>query len=198
MLNDSYYICMRDKADGGYYLKADASTSSRNYYFPKKVEGQSPLIFKSSTSEKDKRNKIERKVTEVLFDGVGMIVSNKVKEILSIYSVDGLHFFPAIFIDDKDKWHENFWYLNFYKNFDCWDRNKSVLEEDEDNDVLKYYLDESDFMDVGPENRKIFRMGGATMDYIFACDEVVKDIERNDISGIKFYKVSDFEEGNQY
>lgn len=37
---------------------------------------------------------------------------------------------PSVFIDDRGHWHEDYWFLIFPTQFDCWDREESDYEEE--------------------------------------------------------------------
>lgn len=197
-VDDLFYIVVRDKAQNPYYLKPDKNAASRDYYFPRRLVGVEPLRFLSSTNEKDKKNNTDRTISSVLMDGLGMVVDTNTKNLLSATDVKGLAYVAAIFIDNLGSWHEEYWYLNFFDNLDCWDREKSILEEDEDDEVLRYSFDENIMSEAVIKDRKIFRMAGSTMDYIFMHKDLVKLLEGAAITGVKFLKVSTFNEGDQY
>ncbi len=71
--------------------------------------------------------------------------------------------YPAVYIDDENNWHDNYWFLNFYEELDCWDRKLSVIGEDDDEHesaVYQYYLDAKILDGIPEEKRLLFIMGG--------------------------------------
>jgi len=116
--------------------------------------------------------------------------------------------FPAVYIDDNDNFHEDYWYFGFYKELDCLDIDKSDIEhidfDDEDIDdedevrleVNKYYLNNHILNSIKEESRLLFKIAKCSKKYVFIHQKLV-DVFKNE-SGVRFIKVADFEEGQQY
>jgi hypothetical protein len=67
---------------------------------------------------------------DILFDGSNVAVRNEIAEKLWNLEIPNLAIQPAIYIDHKNKWYENHWFLTFTAEFDCWDRAKSFYDPD--------------------------------------------------------------------
>ncbi|MEJ7807501.1 MAG: hypothetical protein WKG03_16450 [Telluria sp.] len=106
---------------------------------------------------------------------------------------------PAIYIDDRDNWHEDYWYLTFTELFDCWDRqlsdtSTSCIEAGGEKiyDVYEYVLDK-DLLDKTPlEKRLLFQMGGTVDAFVF-CHESIAGLFRRDMpNGARLVLASDY------
>ena len=64
--------------------------------------------------------------------------------------------------------------------------------------INKYSLDASKLDMIPLENRLLFKMGGTSFSYIFIHESIFEKISINEFKGARFFKVSNFEEGDQY
>lgn len=206
--DEEYYIARRPADEGQLYLKPDAKTFNRRYGYTKLTQGEAPLFFENAFKDKDKKSGKKRSLTNVLIDSPNLLVDNEARDKLKFLEIDGLQIYPAVYIDDDIKWHENYWFLNFYKELDCWDRKLSVVEIDDDDDddddidldaeIIKYRLNSDILSQIPKEHRLMFKMGGATKAYIFVHQDVVDIFTNVNATGVRFFKVSEFEEGDQF
>jgi len=165
--------------------------------------GGAPLFFEQGFKEKDARTGQKRQMTDIMSGSGSFIVTKNIRTEFIKYDLTGMAMYPAVMIDNDDKWNENYWFMNIWRDLDCWSRNNSVydeLSEDEDEDdtvIDVYHLDEN-VLDIIPlENRLIFRMANETMGYIFFHRKVVDFLKKNNFTGGRFIKVIDFKEGDQ-
>lgn len=171
--NEQYYIARKPFNDNQLHIKADRKTAERDYFYKKMVLGEAPLFFENSYKEEDKDKGIKRSITDVLLDSSDLLVCNKIRNELIQYEIDGMQFYPSVYIDDDNNWNENYWFLNFYEEFHYWDKNQSIVDIDEDDDedddieVFKYSLDAQKLDKIPEERRLMFKMSGATVAYIF-------------------------------
>ncbi len=206
--NNQYYIAQTCFTPTQIHIVADRKTENRDYTFTQLNFGETPLFFKNGFEEKDRRTGGKRVLTDVLMDGASMMVVDAIRDELKKYNIDYMQLYPAVYIDDNQIWHENYWYLNFYRNIDCWDRKYSIYEkfddddfddDDDDNAIVdKYYLDVSILDAIPEEKRLLFRMGGASNAYIFVHQRIADFLIKNKHTGIRLFKVADFEEGDQH
>ncbi|MFT5085268.1 MAG: hypothetical protein ACI9Y1_003326 [Lentisphaeria bacterium] len=197
---EQYYFIRsnRDVVENLPKLAEDDKTFNRNYSFEAQVPGSPPLFFSNSYKEKFKKRgwPILNPLPEVLFNGVNLLVSKDIKEELSKFSIPHLHPHPAVYIHDDGEWHENYWFLTFVDEFDCWDRKTSKYlgddfdpDEDDDFEVLKFRLNQ-DLLDSTPlEGRLLFKMGRTSTGMI-TCHESIKHLF--DCSGVELERVSDY------
>ncbi len=142
----------------------------------------------------------------MLFDGTSLLISDSLREKLKFYDISGLQIYPAVYIDDDQHWHEDRWFMNFYQEVDCFDRKLSTIEieeeeeedDDDDADVIKYHLDPLILNEIPEEKRWMFKMGGATVDYMFIHQKIADLFSTCQANGVIFLKVSEFKEGDQF
>ncbi len=94
--------------------------------------------------------------------------------------------------------------MNFYERSVYWDKKRSKIKsynkkKDEFNAaVRKFCLDEKKLDAIPEERRLIFKMGDVSDPYTFFHKKIVDFLVENNCQGIRFFKVSEFEEGDQY
>jgi hypothetical protein len=168
------------------------------------VSSGSPLFFEPSFKERNEKLGITPSKTDVMFDGSSFIVNEAVYKELKKLELQNMQLYPAVLVEDEDSWGESYWYLNIWEDLDCWDREKSVygpIEDDweEGDTIIDQYSLCSKVLDSIPEEKRlIFRMGGEANNYIFMHEKLVDLFKQNNYSGIRFFKVSEFEEGMQF
>lgn len=164
-----------------------------------------PLYFVNGYRDEDiAANRVEQ-IGDVLFNGTDLVISEKIKNHLEQFEVVNLQLYPAIYIDNNDKWHDSYWYLNFTEEWDCWDRKHSIYTPPEDPsdpydyaEIEKYSLDSNILSGISEEERLIFKIGGASVSYVFVHQRIVKYVLENCKATLRFIKVGDFEQGMQY
>jgi len=176
-------------------LEADEDTSMRNYAFEALPLG-SPLVFLNSWRERNKKKGISEKIGEVLFEGADLLVSDRIRMTLLHRDIAHLHMHPSIYIDDVDRWHENFWYLTFTKRFDCWDRKTSVYldkpigdEGEEIFHVEKFHLNDELLRKTPVESRLLFKMGGSIEPFVTVHRTLASLFS---VEGVELQKLSDY------
>jgi hypothetical protein len=203
--DSEYYIAFRPKGDKRVVLKPDSQTASRKYHYKKIDTNSGPLIFLNGFRDEDK-NRFSP--SDLMVDSSGILMIDALRSFVSSLPIYGMQIHPAIYIDDHDTYHEDYWYLGFHKESDFLDPSHSVIksfdypidDDDEDDylEVKKYSLD-GEKLDAAPENtRLIFKMGGCSKSYLFFHEKVVHYISQRQLSGIQFIKVADFKEGDQF
>lgn len=200
--DQEYYIAYTTLNPDQLHIKPKASTAARGYRYTKLTLGEAPLFFVNAFQKRDQKTGARRTVTDILYDGASFAVTDEIKRYLGQFEIASMQHYPAIIINDDDRWHEDYWYLNIYERLDCWDRNTSIYEIDtEANDpkpmVDKFSLDTAKLEAIPEEKRLIFKIGGASKAYVLMHRKIVKHILENAYTGIRFFKVADFEEGDQ-
>jgi len=202
--NEEYYIAVEPKGDNQPYVIADKKTAARGYHYTKLPEGKPPLFFFNRNKEKDLASGNKWAITPVLETGGDFLVSDYIANELMMYEIDGLQLYPAVYIDDDDNWHEEYWFLTFFEKFRYWDsKNSEFMKIDSsdsefDAEIDKYCLDESKLSLIPEEQRLIFKMGGVGDPYVFFHKKMVDLFTSTKSKGIRFFKVSEFEEGDQF
>jgi len=198
--NDQYYIAVEPFGAEQPYVIADKITSTRLDHHQKLPLGQAPLTFYNRNKEQDRAKGNKWPVTPVLETGGDFLVNDIIREQISHYDIDGLQLYPAVFIDDDDVIHPNYWFLNFYKTFSYWDKKQSevICIDGYLAEIDKYSLDPEKLGAITEQSRLIFKMGGVTDPYIFIHQTLVSFLMVNNCNGIRFFKTTDFEEGDQF
>ena len=208
--NDQYYIVRSPFGDDQLFLKPDRKTSKRNYEFTQLRIGDAPLFFQNGFRDEDIASGVNHPITDVLMDGANLVVNDSIRDKLKLFGINGFQFYPSVYIDDSSNWHEDRWFMNFYEKLDCWDRKLStikVLEPDDDDDedeleldaiVKKYCLDDNLLDKIPEEKRLMFKMGGASKEYIFIHQKVADSFTQSGVTGVRLFKVADFKEGDQF
>ena len=210
--DECYYILQRPHGDEQLFLSPDKKTFNRRYTYMKMDQGGGPLFFENGFKERDASEGKSFLTTNVLMNGSNFLVDDAIRDKLKFKDIWGMQPYLAIYVDDDGKWHENYWFLNFYETVDCWDRKHSILDIDEDDDdedddedsieldpeIMQYRLD-ADILNAIPEEKRLmFKMGGASKLYIFVHQKVVDIFKECNAIGVRFVKVSEFKEGDQF
>ena len=150
-------------------LTHDDNTAERQFRFMQQPLGAAPLIF--FNGGRDYQKKLGERPLKIppriLFDGSNPVVDSAIREKLLNYDIPNMFLHPAVYIHDDDKWYEDYWYMTFTKQFDCWDRKKSVYYSEPmtlggslSYEVSQYSLSEKILDEIPVENRLLFEMGG--------------------------------------
>lgn len=194
-----YYILTRPNKDNIPYLTPDMNTAAREFSYERQPVGSPPLVFINGWKDRNLAEGVKDSVKPILFHGTDLVVNTAIRDSLLEFTVPDMHMHPAIYIDDRNDWHEDYWYLTFTKLFDCWDRSKSETspayskaKHDKDYEVIVYEFDK-DLLDKTPlENRLLFKMGGTRTAPVF-CHESIAGIFRRDLpNGAKLTLVADY------
>lgn len=184
--DQDYFFIAKDTRDERLpELAATDNTENRQYQHERQPAGSAPLVFTNGWREDNLRHKVRESVADILFDGADFMVKSHIRERLLAYDIPNLALHPAIYIDDLDKWHEDYWYLTFLEEFDCWDRatsnfNPKPLEvAGEKNYNVRSFSLNVKLLDATPlEHRLLFKMG-ATIDGYVACHKSLAPIFRS-------------------
>jgi hypothetical protein len=130
--NNEYFFLKRTDDDRIPILTPDEDTAEKPYNYKAFPMGQKPFIFYNGALDLQRERQIEpMDPPDVLFDGGDLVVREKIADKLwKEYDIPNLAIQSAIYIDHKNKWHEDFWFLTFTDEFDCWDREHSTYEPD--------------------------------------------------------------------
>lgn len=198
---EQYYFILRPKGDDGLPgIRADLDTGNRHYRRRLPQPGSKPFFFDNGYAEFQDANDIPIPMTppDVLIGGNDILVKSFIRERLLDIDTRGFFIFPAIYIHNDGEWYEDYWYLGFLEEFDCWDRDKSQFIKDEidgsSHMVTKYILNK-DILDKTPlKNRLLFKMGGSSDAYIVCHQSLVRNFQGDQESelGVFFQQISKY------
>ena len=201
--DEQYYILM-DKADDLYpNLVADTATASRDYDFDPLPPFSMPVVFKNATAFEHPEWKDKFHTYPFLKTLSSFIVTKDIYlNLRDLIDLKKMKFHPAVYISDDDNMYENYWYLNIYSDFDCWDREKSkydsFLGDDSAPEIEKYVLNSDILNEVKEEDRLIFRMGWDLGSNLFVHQRIIDYFESANITGYRAFKVSEYEFGMEF
>ena len=198
-LNKEYFFVLQPDDERIPFLAADKDTTTKQYDWEIMPIGMKPLIFHNGIIDIQEEKKINpvNPPPEILFNGSNLVVIERIADKLADLEIPDLAIQPAIYIDHKDDWYENYWFLTFTTRFDCWDRKNSehgskpvgakpsshkVHTYTIDNlqpmySVYTYSLDESVLQETPLKDRRLFKMGG-TMDGFVVAHKSIVDLFR--------------------
>ena len=169
--DNEYFFVLKPKGDRSPFLVPDVNIEGKSFGFERQPFGSPPLVFTNGWRDENKKKGIFAEATDIVFSGSDLVVRSSIREKLLQLDIPGLVMEPAVFIDDTDNWHKDYWYLTFTDRFDCWDRESSEYDEDTPPMMVRgkpkyavatYSLDR-ELMDKTPlQDRLLFKMGGAS------------------------------------
>lgn len=198
--NDDYFFILKKQDDGIPYLVPDKNTENRDYGYRQQPLGSPPLVFHNGWKEQNKKNKIDGLTPHVLFCGRDLVVKKAIYDVLVGIEIPDLHLHPAIYIDNKEKWHEDYWYMTFTKKFDCWDRAESEFNRDsqpievmgiEYYNVNNFSLDSKAIETRNLEQRLLFQMG-ATLQAHVTCHKSLVSVLSSGADGVDITPITEY------
>lgn len=199
--DQQYYFIDRADNDSLPDLGPDLNTEDRKFRYERQPVGSPPLVFENSGYEFDKKRNIPslKHLPDILFDGSNLVVRSHIREKLLNYDIQNLHMHPTVYIHDDGKWHEDYWYMTFTEQFDCWDRQLSTYEPEplemggyKLHSVYTYSLNE-DLLDKTPlEQRLLFKMGGTQDGYIVCHQKLLSLFQGDGKNGAKLTPIHEY------
>jgi hypothetical protein len=205
-LDDEYYLVMEPEGEDHIFLKPTEETAARGYSYKKMDVLSEPFHFLNSEADDDLSEGIRRPLTNVLMDATNLIVDDSIHAYLSQWNIDGLQYHPAVYTDELGNTHKPYWHLTFFDKTLCLDTERSQLlrntsatyDKQSSLPVDSYCLDAEVLNQIPVTQRLLFKIGGTNMGYVFAHQTIVDKFHEAGWDGVRFFKVSEFEEGDQY
>ncbi len=200
--DNEYYIVHEPEGEEHVFPMASKNTASRKYTYKKNDRISEPFIFYNG----DKASDNKKNFHGIILDGVNLIISKNIRESIAAENTIGLQYNDSIYIDNDAKWHENLWYLTFYqKSFyldvvhsEALRGDLSTYGHNSSMTINKYSLDSSMLDNIPLAERLLFKIGGTSLGYVFIHESLVVKLSEYEPLDIRFFKVADFEEGDQY
>lgn len=179
-------------------------TASTHWKFEKLTLGSKALSFVSENEDLD----FLMENYALAFSVPNFVVTKKLKELLEL-GLYGCQFFPAIIKNEEKSLVEGMWALNTFQELDCIDfkRSQFYMPDDGSTDIdgftinadMDTYRFRKEVLDKIPEEeRLVFQIARTSIGEIFVHQKVVDIFTKQDVKGISFFKVSEFEDGDQY
>lgn len=197
--DNQYYFIRKPKKEAKFpFLVPDTNTESRRYRFERQPLESPPLVFGNGNNDVNRRTGIVSVTPDILFAGADLVVRSSVRDQLLAYDIPNLSMHPAVYIDDNDVRHDDYFYLTFTEDFDCWDRTTSEYDDEDpiDSDdeelveVYSYRLNGT-LLDSTPlAQRRLFKMGDDLNGYP-CCHEELRPVFDRVHSGAWLVRLSD-------
>jgi hypothetical protein len=202
--NDVYYLVEQDYDYEDLAAYPSESSAMFDYDYEELLWGSKALCFYVELDDLGDLN------SEFIFlyDGPSFLVNTKLKDKIDT-GLYGAKFFPAIIKGEEKGERDDFWVLNTFQMLDALDKNKSQIKSgvegaDEISDlsisssVIKYSLNYDLLSSIPEEKRLIFKMSNTSTEPVFVHENIVEIFKKLNIKGAKFYKVSDYEFGDEF
>ncbi|SDH76923.1 hypothetical protein SAMN04488136_12847 [Vibrio xiamenensis] len=196
--NEQYYILKSSPFKQKFLeLKPSTDTARRNHTFERLDYADGAVFFENAF-----RGDIPFYLTNGQFDGIYPVVSSDIADALSLYEIRGFQLFPAVIMDDSEKWHEDFYFFNFYEKFDVVDFEKSIVSNykpnSKYNEVIKFTLDADILDSINEEERLIIDLARVEGGSLIFHEKIVNLLSRFEIEAFQFFKLSEYELGMEF
>ena len=177
MKYDKEYFFIRKGSDNERLpsLSPSENIEDGRYRYQRQLPGSPPLIFSNGWRDENLAEGIKDETADILFDGSDFMVRGKIWEQLIAFQIPNLSVHPAVYIDDRDVWHGDYWYLTFTDRLDCWDRLTSTYDPkpielggEKSYSMKSYSLDDKVLNTIPLKDRLLFKMG-STSDEMIVC-----------------------------
>jgi len=202
--NEQYYILFGDTSNGASHLRPSSNTVDRSYTYVKLNLSGGPTFFYNSFAEEDKKAGIKHPILDVMDADGWFLFSNRLYQQMATFEINGMQLFPAVFIDDNKKYHENYFLTNFYEELDCLDVDKSnIRSKRERRNRITYNVKElflsNEILDKIPEEQRLmFRIDKVGDGHILVHQKIKDIIEQENATGAKFFRVDQYKAGDEY
>jgi len=200
--DDEYYIVFDVYDDNTLYLTALQKSADRDPGHAWLTPGQEPLFFENSYKDDDIKDGKSRAILNAHMNMNSVLMSVEIREKIKDFNIDSVQIYPAVIIDDAGKYYDEYWYVNVFKRLDCLDYERCKIKKykpDADSHrVKKYCLSTSVLDGIPEESRLIFKPEKTSQGYTFFHKKIVKIFKDAGVNNLNFFKVSEYEMGDEY
>lgn len=170
--NDEYYIVFERFDEHTLYLEAQQKSADRDPGHVKLSISQGPLFFENSYKEEDVKSGLSKPLLKAHMNLSSVVFVDSIREKIKDFDIFGVQVFPSVIVDDFDKIHDGYWYINVFDSLDCLDLPKCFIEDfdpsEEDHYVEKYHLSSHVLDSIVEEHRLIIRPDKISHGYLFS------------------------------
>ena len=163
-IQDQYFIIKKPLADEYPNLKVDKAFARTRFKISMPSPEDGTLKFTNMWRDDNHRDNITETIEDVLFNGVYFLIRDNLYQKFHKKKLYKTGYYPAVYIDDQDQWHEDYWFVTVLNELDCWCRKNSDYDAknvffDGSCSINKIVLDEEIINSIPLEERKIFKLG---------------------------------------
>ncbi|MGF1727301.1 imm11 family protein [Photobacterium nomapromontoriensis] len=200
--DEQYYIAFNNYDNETLYLKTLRKSTLRRPGRVKLTFGDEPLFFQNAYKNDDKLEGVKILPSKAHMNLGRIIVNTELYRDLVQFDIRNFQLYPSVIIDDDENHHDGYWFFNYYDRLPAIDFENSVIDDydpsNEEHSVDKYSLSNEVLDAIPEEERLIFIPSGADVEEVFVHQKIVDIFNAHKVDTIVFYKVSEWEMGEQF
>lgn len=199
-----YFLLKPTERDDLPSLTPDENTATRQFRSNPQPAGSAPLVFFNGARDQQKKmgSQVVAVPPPILFDGANLVIDERVWDRLKDSDIPDMYAHPAVYIHDDGQWHDNYWYIGFSQQFDCWDRETSLYLPDPlsfgatvSYTVIDFHLNDSVVEATPLDQRLLFEMGATTTSDLVCHESLLGVFAINAESGAKAVRIDKYAAG---
>ncbi len=166
-IDREYYVLKPDDSEVPTRPHGFLETRERDYRNVPCAPDSPPLKFFNDQRQHNRQHGIAPLPAPppIMMDDTRLLVRKAVRDALFEQGVSGLHAHPAWYVHDDKSLHDDYWYIQLAETFDCWDRERSDHDGEDDASslgplVYTFSLDAPLMARTPLHKRLLFVMGG--------------------------------------
>ncbi len=199
---EHYYLVDERYDEDTLYLTAFQRTANRNYYFKEMKFGEEPLYFENAYKDEDIAEGKSRPLMPAHMNMTFLIINDEIRSFINDDSIYKGKLYPSVLVDDKDQYHDGYWFFNIYGSLDVLDCENSEIQDydpdDRRHDVARYKLKKEMLNKIPEDQRLVFIMPNTETKVIFVHQKIVDVFDKLGVDNIKFHKMSEWYPGKQF
>ncbi|CAM3572038.1 hypothetical protein [Vibrio aquimaris] len=199
--NDQYYIVFKSYDENTLYLTTHDRSDHRDYEYTKLTGGE-PMFFVNGYRDEDLAKRISRPIKQAHMSIAYPVFSDAIKQSLGNINNPCCQAYPAVIVDDNDKYHEGYWVFNIFEDMDVLNLEKCRIDDfdpdEEEQSISEYYLDDDKLSAIPEKDRLVFMPRYTDYPHIMVHEKVVRAFKKHNVDTLNFVKVSDWVMGMQF
>ncbi len=199
--NDQYYIVFENYDENTLYLTTHDRSDHRDYEYTK-LTGSEPMFFVNGYRDEDLSRGIARPIKQAHMSNAYPVISDSLKQSLGSIENEYFQIYPGVIVDDKDKYHDDYWVFNIFEEMDVLNLEKCRIDDfepdEEEHSISEYYLDIDKMSAIPEKERLVFMPKYTDYPHVMVHEKVVKAFKKHNVDTLNFVKVSDWVMGLQF
>lgn len=199
--NSQYYIVFKNYDENTLYLKPQKHSAMRDYEYTKLTGGE-PMFFENGYRDEDRARGISRPINQAHMSIAYPVFTDAIKQSLGNIENESFQLYPAVIVDDNDKFHDGYWVFNLFDDMDVLNLEKCCIDDfdpdEEEQSISEYYLDDDKLSAIPEKDRLVFMPRYTDYPHIMVHEKVVRAFKKHNVDTLNFVKVSDWVMGMQF